>query len=1127
MRKIRFFLFTIVLIGCFALVFAACGTIRTNEAANTTSDPGQTSNNATDGGANGSSGNNDNGNALSADDAALLRLFSYNPIVVNANGSTSITLTNYTQVNRVGVGFYSSDVMVTKYRFIESGFDYTSYIMREDGSTTGKSVYYFAEGLDSWSIYIPSMNSSQYRIQTIDKPTLSEYLSGKAIFAASTEMAAPLFDPVNYVATDRKGEYAYIGADLSINYQGASVAIKITTLRIVDGEIELSGKIELLLTAEEKAELGSLGISYTLPFSCAILNVGKTAITYPQVTSSDSGSSNESGNNITDNSGSSSGGLEGVTDQQIAAVEAALQTYLNTWVSMHATEGSEDQKSLLKNDLTAAKNSYKLKGTDAKSYAPTFTVTYKDGKYTVKASWNQGALTRTFTVQAQTVTYANWAGKHSRTANYSYLEDEDEALDLLTVAFVNSANKVTANAVTGKFGLDGTLGFDAFGANYALRVKGNVDVTSAKDTEIGLVIEDGKGAEVAGIYYKGADEVKNNRVYIQYPVTENGQKVAEYKYIEYADVLGFVNNLLKDNQGNSLVANQAGKGVFAGDIDGLSALLESFNFDRNVSGMIPAFVSHFADYYKDGDRYLLDVNLANAVYLISDIMNMVGNVQLDFLGDIGLDLATMHGLRGHISLSAKVNTVGGKDYLSDIELAVNIPEDTTFYFTADESASGKKLDLPAIGFAIYLEDFSFVKSGETKIAHVVPQMAIDNANAGKGYFSPTNLDLMGDVYVDGLDATFHVELVTDVNPLEIIENGFNSTARAALLIKKHDGNVIYSDANKVDWSCFFALSYEQATKLLALRGTALNLGDDGETLYTYTIGEDSIEDIMDWLGLIEREGIAFDKDQGAFVVNDTAKDSAKAIFGNKLVKDLLRYYIEKTTAADEEVAEASFIDDVGKSLDGIKTISNLLFGEGMIHLGVDPLSLSVNVDERSLSELLATINDTFDLDLAPSNLEILKIEANSEGYENVVYFKLKTDSRLIELTFDNSTAGKILITVKYANADRTHVLMLDTTINNEVNAVVTFDVKNGEGQAMEHSAFNLSNIHAAWGTDNTTEVEALLREIKDAANEGEIFPSDGTGPATKLAERVLGYLSSDSVYPTALRIGKQLVSFLF
>ena len=96
-----------------------------------------------------------------------------------------------------------------------------------------------------------------------------------------------------------------------------------------------------------------LGIIILAMLLCAVL-----AFTLVACGNKNGGNSGGSGDNTTGNSGSSSsGGLEGVTDQQIAAVEADLQTYLNTWVSMHATEGSEDQKGVLKNDLTAAKNS--------------------------------------------------------------------------------------------------------------------------------------------------------------------------------------------------------------------------------------------------------------------------------------------------------------------------------------------------------------------------------------------------------------------------------------------------------------------------------------------------------------------------------------------------------------------------------------------------------------------------------------------------------------------------------------------------------------------------------------------------------------------------------------------------
>ena len=504
--------------------------------------------------------------------------------------------------------------------------------------------------------------------------------------------------------------------------------------------------------------------------------------------------------------------LEGVDNTQIAKVEADLQAYLNTWVETHATETAEDQKNLLRTELNAAKNSYKLKGTDKSSYSPTFNVSFADGKYTVKVSWGEGKLSKTLTVNAKTVTYTNWAGRSSKTSDYEYLEGNNavsETIDTIVVGLVNSVNKVTANSVTGKFGMDGKLGFDAFGKNYALRVKGNVDTSSKPDNEVGLVIENAAGKEIAGLYYKGADNAKDSRLYIQYLVTENGSETVAYKYIEYADILGFLSGLLTDKEGKSIVKTEAGDGVFASDIDGLTALLTSLDVPQTVRGMIPGIVKLVAKAYQDGDRYLIDINLADVMNKVSDIMSIIGNgeeTKLEFLDAIGLDPMNMSGLFGHISISAKVTEVteGGKKvpYLSDFEFALNIPEDCTFYFSADEDAV--KFDLPSIGFAIYLEDFSFVTSDETPIANVIPQEAIRNAAAGKGYFSPTNVDLSGDVYINhkegeekaSIDSTFHFELVTDINPLEIVENGFDSNARAALVIRQHSGKVAYDAAKK-------------------------------------------------------------------------------------------------------------------------------------------------------------------------------------------------------------------------------------------------------------------------------------------------------------------------------------------
>ena len=861
---------------------------------------------------------------------------------------------------------------------------------------------------------------------------------------------------------------------------------------------------------------------------------------------------NEGGDDTTTTS------LAGVTADQVTSMEAKLQSYLNTWVTAHATEGAEDQKSLLLTDLNTQKAQFKLVG-EKDSYPVTFNVKYQNGTYTVTASWGEGKVSKTASADAKTVTYANWAGKNSRTSDYEYVDTKtgvSDTLDEMVVAFVNSVNKVTGNAVTGKFGMDGVLGVEMLGANYGLRVKGNVDVTAkaaAADNELGLVIVDGSNKEIAGMYYKGAATAKDSRLYFQYNTKDDqGNEAVAYKYLEYADVAGWVKPLVA-----SLLKDKAGKGVFSYtddkgqpvEIEGLGDLLEAN--DVKMGSMISNIISMLAKAYvnEDDNRVLIDINLAEVMSKVTDIMSMLGDVDLGFVKNLGIDLGTMHGLFGHISISAKILD----EEISDIEIAVNIPRDCTFYFTADESANAKKLKLPSIGFAIYLKDFKFLTTG--KVANVVPQTAITNANAGKGYFSPTNVDLSGDVYINhvegqeqGLNSTFHFEFVTDVNPLEILEKGYASEARGALVIKQHSGKVTYDKNAPAGWSNFLSISYEQASKLLCVSGTAFKLEDGGNTVYKLTINndkEDEIPDtfdvVNDWLGLLPN-WIGLDADDTYGVVvnnakeNGPAKESAQVIFEDKLVKHLLKYFMEKFMKEESgegsavEVAEASVMDEIGDYIDGVKALYNSLVEKGVIKFSSDPFTASIDVSKATVEEVIAAINKTFGtrIDAKDSKIaafEILKVELNTEAYPSQLYIKVKYGDNTYELLFDDSKDKKFLITFTLTlKSNRTYKMVFDATSGIDTwTASVLFDIKNDQGAVENHTEVTLSSFHGEWGNNNVDEVNALLREIKGAASEGEIFPKDGTGPATQLAKGILSVLSSDKVFPVTSKIGEFII----
>ena len=883
------------------------------------------------------------------------------------------------------------------------------------------------------------------------------------------------------------------------------------------------------------------------------------------------------------------GGLAGVDAQQIAEKESALDAYLADWVKAHATEELEDQRTLLQNDLNqVAKIKFKLMGD--KAYTPTFSVKYaQDGKYTVTMTYEQGAVTKTHTVNAMTVTYTNWAGQNSRTNAYELYDDPDAietTLNTISDALVNTVNKVTGNVVTGEFGLDGTVGFDAFGKNYGLRVKGNVNVKDKTKTEVGLVIVNGvTGKEIAGVYYKGAETAKNSRLYFQLLTKdESGAETYTYKYLEYADILGYLEGVLKDGQGNWKVADQAGDGAFAGVNGGFSGLLASFSdkaaeYDSMVVGVVDLLAKAYVQEGEDGTRYLLDINLADVLGQVSDIMSMlpIGD-SISILDDLGLDLTTMHGLFGHISISVKVTGDEDAYELSDFELAVNIPEESVLYFTDDESENAKKLDPPSVGFAIYAQDFSFLTTGT--VANVIPAEAIRNAESGKGYFSPTNLDMSGDVYVNhvegqeqGINSTFHFELVTDINPLEVIENGFDSEAKAALIIKQHSGKVTYAAADAAEWSNFLSVSYEQKSKLLCVSGTAFGLEDNGEKVYKFdlykevTDGQGNVKQVFDvdkilhWIGIDNWIGLDYNTEDGVFIDDDKkdgngdptgpAKPVAKAIFGNELVQELVKYFLnppadENGSDGDSDEGDASgasVMDDVNAYIDGVKAIYETLVQGGVIAFNADPFSIHVNVDDEAIQTIVDAINSTFGTKDKDGNdipviseddleaIEDLKIEANSEGYTDKVYVEVEYGDNNYKLLFDGSQEGKFTITFTLTlKSNRTYSVVFDATSGDAEkswSASVLVDIKDSTGASVNSTEVTLSNFHAEWGNDNSDEVEELIPTAAQKAAASEIFPADeratGVGPATQLVKGILGVLSGDGIKDKVLDYGKMLV----
>ncbi|HCU55710.1 MAG TPA: hypothetical protein DIC18_00065, partial [Clostridiales bacterium] len=538
--------------------------------------------------------------------------------------------------------------------------------------------------------------------------------------------------------------------------------------------------------------------------------------------------------------------INGVTAEQITEKYAEVEAFLDSWVRSNSQETITNQSDALKNSLkAAAKESLAFVDGDQNLVKPSYTVSFdkKTSKYTVNLDWGNGAVKKTFVVAAKTPEYANWAGKGSNAADYTRIDSEDAAssnLNALIKAMAYSVNEVTSQSVTGKFSVDTIIGLDVMGFNYGLRVKANIDTASAANTQVGLILVNEDKEELGGLFYEGAETVAESKIYIEYSTVEDDVRSYSYKWIDYADILGFVKKILPETK------DQPGKGIFEevyeGDegeyyenaVEGLGDLLGLFGV--GMGDLIEGILDMVAHGYEsaDGSQLLVDIDLGEVMANITDMIADFGidtSKLPDFLGDIGLDLNTMHGLRGHISISGKIDNDGDTPKLVDFELAVNIPKDTVFYLSADESADGVKIEIPAISFALYLNDFAFFTDEEVD---VIPAAAKEATQDGSGYFSPTNLDVSGNVYikhVEGtetvLDDTFAFEFVTDINPLEIIQNKFDSAAKAGLKITQYQGKGTTGVSSN-----FLTITYEQNLRLLCVSGTAFGL-DDGNKVYTF------------------------------------------------------------------------------------------------------------------------------------------------------------------------------------------------------------------------------------------------------------------------------------------------------
>lgn len=853
------------------------------------------------------------------------------------------------------------------------------------------------------------------------------------------------------------------------------------------------------------------------------------------------------------------------SSEKKTAMEQDINAFINNWLEVNAKEEPTNQKGELAKALNAKADEFQF--TDAKDnlIKPSFTVDYKDGKYTIAATWTgndkkKSQVKFNFSKDETVIVYDHWAGKYSKVQESWRTEDIDASaiIDELLVAGVNTVNYVTGNAVTGKFGADGVLGFNVGGKTYGLRVKGNVDGTTKLNNEIGLSIVTSEektenGATVweeivlGGIYYVPAATAKDSKLYIQYSGTgddgklvrdEDGKVVYTYKYIEYADIFGLIQDALPEFK-------EANDGVISKQIEGLSDLIPG-----DVGGLVGPIIDLVANAYvnEDTHRYYVDINLAAVMQKASEIFApLLSNAT--FLTEMGVDLDNLSGLRGHITLSGKVEDVEDGDEtvkrLTDIELAVNIPKSTIYLNGVrnndnegernnDNDDKELKVELPfEICFAISLDDFSFLT--DTTVEDITPAEAIEKAE----YFSPTNFDFSGNVYVNHyelndqnerakvLDSVFHFDFVSDINPLEIIENGASSSAKAALVIKQSQG-ATYDEATA---SNFLSLSYVQATKTICASGTAFKIpNDDGSQVYTFQyVGfSEMVNTLMLWLGLDTANNNWHGVNSSYEIVDESkAYESAKTLLGNAFVRTLISMFLgggnNNNQAEIDEGEVAAGELDINGIIDSVKSLYNKFVAAGAIEFSTtedDALSAKIDITAETINEVIDMINTLMKKDIKHiEDPELIKFYLNyGTDYADKCFAKVKYDGNTYEVLFDNSQDNKFIVSFKMTlESGRQYAFSLtadDTTVRKldvEFNVIAPGATDGADPVVVNHTLVSLSGFDLDWGGENADKVTALLPDTTDALP---IFPAENIpNVGTQLAKGIVTILDAALANP--------------
>ncbi|HCJ01779.1 MAG TPA: hypothetical protein DHV31_02685 [Clostridiales bacterium] len=818
--------------------------------------------------------------------------------------------------------------------------------------------------------------------------------------------------------------------------------------------------------------------------------------------------------------------INGVTAEQITEKYAEVEAFLDSWVRSNSQETITNQSDALKNSLkAAAKESLAFVDGDQNLVKPSYTVSFdkKTSKYTVNLDWGNGAVKKTFVVAAKTPEYANWAGKGSNAADYTRIDSEDAAssnLNALIKAMAYSVNEVTSQSVTGKFSVDTIIGLDVMGFNYGLRVKANIDTASAANTQVGLILVNEDKEELGGLFYEGAATVAESKIYIEYSTVEDDVRSYSYKWIDYADILGFVKKILPETK------DQPGKGIFEevyeGDegeyyenaVEGLGDLLGLFGV--GMGDLIEGILDMVAHGYEseDGERVLVDINLGEAMAYIADLIADFG-IDLDqipFLNEMGLDIRTMHGLLGHISLAGSLNG----DRLSGLEFSVNIPE-SCFYFSADET--GKKFEFSR-GFALSLSLQDFTFSADNTLSNVIPERVKEEAE----YFNPTDIDIQGDVTVSlpQDQSTYRFRFVSEVNLFELLQNKTNSKAKFVLNIQKSPGT--YFDPY---YACnFLTVTYEQEEKILCVSGTMLGL-DDGSQWYTLEFFDrDTVKnEILRWLGLDNWQGLEWDEERGILICyNDgetIAKESAKIVFSYALVPNLVRYYYALKEAESASAAVGSF--SIADILSGVGSFFKVIESD---NIWIDGNQADIHLSNDELKSLLKVFDSLFQINLTDlaRNGDCIDFVLNTEDYNDGLLLSLRFRSitYALEAHWVNDRSLNVEFRLTWENGrQKAYSFTLDRG-----DISLSMEKKASSGEVEESYQIDILSIHFAQDKELSDVIDSFIPSLEQKEAAMPLLSPDGTGAGTELARAVLLFLNRDTVYPIASTIGRLFISLI-